>query len=376
MAGIYIHIPFCKTKCHYCDFYKQIGSTHISSFLQALHGEIVQRASELHGQFVDTIYIGGGTPSLLAVEQLNELLGWLHECFVVRSHAEITLECNPDDLTPDYIRRLGESVINRLSIGAQSFQDCDLQLMNRRHCAMQAIGAVRMAQDAGFDNISIDLIYGLPQMPLAVWQHNIAQAVELNVSHVSAYHLTYHEGTLFYKRMQEGLLQEIPDEESFQQFEMLREKMAEAGYEHYEISNFAKEGRYSQHNRAYWERKPYVGLGPSAHSFDWHSRRWNCSSVSQYVEAMRNQSVYFETEQLSEQDQYNDYIITRLRTKWGIDESYLQAHFSPLLLAHFLSQADAHLKTGQMLCEEHCYTLSTTGLFVSDAIMEDLCFFA
>lgn len=375
MAGIYIHIPFCKTKCHYCDFYKSTKADLQLDFLQSLAKEIELRGKELEGHFVETVYIGGGTPTVLSVDQIEKLLVCLHENFAIKIDAEITLECNPDDLTPSYLAQLSKTVVNRLSIGIQSFDDCDLKLMNRRHCSMQAINAVRLAQDHGFQNISIDLIYGLPDMSLETWQQNLAQAIELKVPHISAYHLTYHEGTVFYKRLQEKVLAEIPDEQSYNQFKLLREKLIEAGYEHYEISNFAKSAQYSKHNRSYWERKPYVGLGPSAHSFDILTRRWNCASVEEYVEAMQQGLLYYEEEHLSEQDQYNDYVITTLRTQWGISESYLMEHFPYRLVEHFLTQVQAYLKVGHVIYDGKDYTLSVSGLFVSDAIMEDLCFF-
>ncbi|MFV0520812.1 MAG: radical SAM family heme chaperone HemW [Mangrovibacterium sp.] len=375
MAGIYIHVPFCKTRCHYCDFFKSTNTVQIESYLQGLYREIEVRASELENQSVDSIYIGGGTPTMLSVWQINELIVRLHENFTIKVDAEITLECNPDDLTPQYVTQLKDTAVNRLSIGTQSFQDCDLKLMNRRHCAMQSIYAVHLAQEQGFDNINIDLIYGLPSMTMESWQQNIAQALALNVPHISAYHLTYHEGTVFYKRLQERELLEIPDEQSFEQFRLLREKMADAGYAHYEISNFAKNERYSNHNRSYWERKPYIGLGPSAHSFDIATRRWNCDSVEEYAKGVQNDSMYYEVEQLSEQDQYNDFVITTLRTQWGVVEAYLKQNFASYLVAHFKNQIQAYIKQEQVIYDGESYTLSTSGLFISDAIMEDLCFF-
>lgn len=373
--GVYIHVPFCKTRCHYCDFYKSTDAALIDAYLHALGQEMQLRASEFEGQVVETVYFGGGTPTQLSVAQIEDLMLALGQHFAILPDAEITLECNPDDLSLEYIEALAHSSVNRLSIGTQSFRDDDLKMMNRRHSAEQAVGAVRQAQAHGFRNISIDLIYGLPNLSLESWAENIEQALSLDVPHISAYHLTYHEGTLLYKRLQEQQIQEISDELSLAQFQMLREKMTAAGFEHYEISNFAKEGNYSRHNRGYWERKPYLGMGPSAHSFDLHTRRWNCSSVEEYISALAHGEPYFEVEQLSSQDQYNDYIITTLRTQWGINDDYLKQHFEPHFVAHFQQQVQRYLRCGQMIFNGTSYVLNTEGLFLSDAIMEDLCFF-
>ncbi|MFV0289840.1 MAG: radical SAM family heme chaperone HemW [Mangrovibacterium sp.] len=375
MAGIYIHIPFCKTKCFYCDFFKCTNNNLTQNFLQALFLEIEQRATELNKQLIKTIYIGGGTPSTLSVEQINQIIYKIHEHFIVDIHAEITMECNPDDLNRQYLDDLKKSTINRLSIGIQSFKDCHLKHMNRRHCALQAINAVRLAQEVGFNNINIDLIYGLPHLTIETWKQSIAQAIDLNVAHISAYHLTYHEGTVMYKLLKEGKIVEIPDEESFEQFKLLRKMLSNAGYEHYEISNFAKNKKYSQHNRAYWQQQPYLGLGPSAHSYDIETRRWNISSVEDYISAIQNNLNYFEIETLSIQDKYNDYIITTLRTQWGISEQFLLENFPAKFTHHFLNRVNEYLKIGQIIFHNSHYSLSTTGLFVSDAIMEDLCFF-
>ncbi len=375
MGGLYIHIPFCKTRCHYCDFYKTTDLTLVDELIEALEVEFQQRKKELEGIEFTTIYFGGGTPTILQTEQIQQLIDSLQQYYKVAPEAEITLECNPDDLSPAYLRQLKETSINRLSIGTQSFRDCDLVMMNRRHAGMQAINAVRYAQQFGYRNISIDLIYGLPKMSLTEWRQNILRAIDLDVPHISAYHLTYHEGTVFFERLKKNTLKEIPDELSLEQFKLLKKELEEKGYEHYEISNFAKEKAYSKHNRAYWERKAYLGFGPSAHSYTLTNRRWNVESVEQYIDALKNDEEFFEIEKLTEQDQYNDYIITSLRTQWGISRSYIQQNFDAEYLSHFAEQVQKFIDSNHVNEQEGNYTLTTEGYFLSDAIMEKLCYF-
>jgi oxygen-independent coproporphyrinogen-3 oxidase len=256
-------------------------------------------------------------------------------------------------------------------MGIQSFSETDLKLMNRRHGVMQAIQSVKWAKKAGFSNISIDLIYGLPNQTLEEWERNVQIAVELDVQHISAYNLTYHEGTVFYDQLKKGLLKELPDELSVQQFESLIRILSEAGFEHYEISNFCKSGLYSQHNSSYWKSKKYLGIGPSAHSFDVNSRRWNVSSIGKYLQGLENNETYYETEILTEQDRYNDYIITGLRTIWGISETYIQTEFSVPYFRHFLKIKEKYLHSKQITSTLETVTLSPDGLFISDRIMAD-----
>ncbi len=372
MAGIYIHIPFCKTKCHYCDFYKTTDFASRPDFLSALKLEIQARKSELSGEQIESIYFGGGTPSVLKVAEISQLLGHIANTYQVSPDVEITMECNPDDLAPDYLKELRKSPVNRLSIGTQSFFDRDLKSMNRRHKGQQAINAVKAAQEAGFQNISIDLIYGLPNQTLEEWKQNIAVAVSLDVQHISAYHLTYHEGTVFYDYLKNGKIKELPDELSFDQFKVLKSELELAGFEHYEISNFARSGLYSRHNKAYWERKAYLGFGPSAHSFDLKTRRWNHSSLRSYLKAFEQGTDYWENEILSEQDMYNDYVITTLRTMWGIQHRYLSDHFDSKFVNHFEKEAKAYLNSRHLTLQDDAYRLTTEGLFISDKIMESL----
>jgi len=374
MAGIYIHIPFCKTKCHYCDFYKSTDFSARPDFLKALKKEIQLRKGEIDGEKIESIYFGGGTPSVLKVAEIDQILTFVNQEYAVDADAEITMECNPDDLSGDFLRELKGTVVNRLSIGTQSFDDQDLKSMNRRHKAVQAIDAVKSAQDAGFRNISIDLIYGLPGQTLQAWEANVNQAVQLDVQHISAYHLTYHEGTVFYEYLKTGKIRELPDELSFEQFKLLKLMLEKSGFEHYEISNFAREGLYSRHNRAYWQRKSYLGFGPSAHSFDLKARRWNVSSLNKYLKGLERNEPYWDQEILSQQDQYNDYMITTLRTIWGIGEAYLIDHFEDRFVNHFTAEIKPFIQSNHVNKEGGYYKLTTEGLFISDKIMEHLLF--
>jgi oxygen-independent coproporphyrinogen III oxidase len=354
MAGIYLHIPFCRKRCHYCDFFKSTDLSQKDRLLEGLRKELETRASELASEEISTIYLGGGTPSVLLIDELKYILQTIRQNYQVSPEAEITMEANPDDLSQAILLAIREIGFNRLSMGVQSFSESDLKLMNRRHGVMQALQSVKWAKKAGFSNISIDLI-----------------AVELDVQHISAYNLTYHEGTVFYDQLKKGILKELPDELSLQQFEMLISILKEAGFEHYEISNFCKPGLYSQHNSSYWKSKKYLGIGPSAHSFDLGTRRWNVSSVSGYLDGVENNKSYSETEILTEQDRFNDYIITGLRTIWGISEELIQAEFSDSYLVHFQKTRDKYLHSGHVLNASGKICLSPEGLFISDQIMAD-----
>jgi oxygen-independent coproporphyrinogen-3 oxidase len=371
MAGIYIHIPFCRKRCHYCDFYKTTDFGQKFRLFKGLVKELESRAAELNTEEINTIYLGGGTPSVLQVEELEELLNVIRKNYEVAEDAEITLEANPDDISQNKLSALRKAGYNRISIGIQSFAESDLKLMNRRHGSDQAIQSVELAKKSGFSNISIDLIYGLPNQNLEEWERNVKIAADLDVQHISAYHLTYHEGTVFYDQLKNGHLKELPDELSIQQFEVLIKRLKESGFEHYEISNFCKPGFYSQHNSSYWKSKKYLGIGPSAHSFDVNSRRWNVSSITQYLKGVENDEPYSESEILTEQDRYNDYIITGLRTIWGISEKFIQTGYSENYHAHFQETVKKYLLSGHVILKDESITLSQDGLFISDQIMAD-----
>lgn len=371
MAGIYIHIPFCRKRCHYCDFFKSTDFSQKSRVLAGIKKELESRAAELNSEEITTIYLGGGTPSALLIDELKDLLTIIQQNYRISATAEITMEANPDDLSQAILSAIREIGFNRLSMGVQSFAESDLKLMNRRHGVMQALQSVKWAKRAGFSNISIDLIYGLPNQTLEEWERNVRIAVELDVQHISAYNLTYHEGTVFYDQLKKGILKELPDELSLQQFELLIQILKDAGFEHYEISNFCKPGLYSQHNSSYWKNKKYLGIGPSAHSFDLHSRRWNVSSITKYLHGLESDEPYYEAEVLSEQDRYNDYIITGLRTVWGISERFIETEFAESYLIHFQDKLKKYIQSGHVISTPETVTLSPEGLFISDQIMAD-----
>jgi len=374
MAGIYIHIPFCRQKCYYCDFYKTVNQNLTSVFLNALANEIVSRKFFLQNEPVETIYFGGGTPSVLTENELAEILNLLHKEFTVTPDAEITLEANPDDLNQAYLTSLFHSGINRLSIGIQSFHDEHLKKMNRRHTAKQAVNSVENAVKSGFNNISIDLIYGLPGLTSQQWKHSLNSAFQLPAEHLSAYHLTYHEGTPFYTWLKKGTLTELSENESVEQFNILLDSCLDAGFEQYEISNFARKRnkKYSKHNTAYWTGGKYLGLGPSAHSFDGETRRWNVAHVEAYCNAIENKSSYFQEEQLSEKDKFNEYILTNIRTKWGLSPGTISERFGKNKADYFAREIEKYIQNKKVTEHNGIFTLTREGLFVSDDIMANL----
>jgi oxygen-independent coproporphyrinogen III oxidase len=369
MAGIYIHIPFCRKKCFYCDFYKTTAVVKKPLFLQSLHNEIRRQKDYLGGESVGTIYFGGGTPSVLSINELSSILVDLGQHFQILSDAEITLEANPDDLTLDYLKELRQAGFNRLSLGIQSFSDKDLKAMNRRHSAMQAVQSVYEAVEAGFSDISIDLIYGLPGLTMQQWEKNLKRAVALPVNHISAYHLTYHEGTKFYDWLKTGQLRELPEDDSLAQFEMLIDILQAEGFEQYEISNFARNEAYSKHNSSYWNSSKYLGLGPSAHSFDGVSRQWNLASLEKYMQAIGTGEPPFELETLTLTDKLNDYLITRMRTRWGISLNFITENFGEEYRKQILQSAQTFISSQQLQQIGDTISLTRTGIMISDKIM-------
>ena len=374
MAGIYIHIPFCRKICSYCDFYKTADISFKPLFINALLKELKLRGNYLCGEKIETIYFGGGTPSVLTPAQINLIIGEIFQQFEVANGVEISFEANPDDLKKNYLEGLKTTKINRLSIGIQSFLNHGLKYMGRRHNGTQAEQAVQNAFSAGFKNISIDLIYGLPGLSLNDWAKNLEKAFNLPVKHVSSYHLTYHKGTKFYELRKKGLLKEIKEKESVQQFEMLVDLAKQKGFVHYEISNFAKDACFSKHNSSYWFGKKYLGLGPSAHSFNQESRQWNVANVQKYMEQVNGAGNYFEVETLSENDKYNDFILTRLRTMWGIPKKEVENKFGAKFLAYLAQNTQKYIQSGHIVEQENNYTLSKKGYFISDEIMANLMF--
>lgn len=372
MAGLYIHIPFCATKCIYCDFYSEVREGLKEAFLKALKGELKERKCYLKGESLQTIYFGGGTPSRITAEDYQEIFSVINSYFQVDQGAEITLEANPDDLTDDYIQALRSLPFNRLSIGIQSLNDEELQFMNRRHRAQAAIDVVCACRKAGFNNISIDLIYGIPGQTDKIWKETLDEILRLDVPHISAYSLTYEQGTRLWQLLKKGTIKEVDEEASLRFFETLMDRLAAAGYDHYEVSNFAKPGCYSRHNTSYWEGVKYLGAGPSAHSYDGESRQWNVRSTTQYIQGVEKGNPYAEKEILTEKEMFNDAIITRLRTRRGIDLEQIKERFGAEIYQYLRDEAEKYLLSEDLKIAENRLFLTRKGLFVSDGIMTDL----
>ena len=324
MAGIYIHIPFCKRRCIYCDFFSTTQSEQKPTYVRALCKELDLRKNYLQGEEIETIYLGGGTPSQLSQEELELIFRTLYNIYKVKEGAEITLEANPDDLTPEYVTMLRKLPINRISMGIQTFQEETLKLLHRRHTAQQAIEAFQRCRDAGFRNLSIDLMYGLPGETLDTWQEDLRQAITLHPEHISAYHLIYEEGTTLWKLKEQHQVEEADEDLSLTFFKTLIDTLTQAGYQHYEISNFCLPNLHSRHNSSYWTGKKYLGCGPSAHSFNGLSRQWNVASLASYIEGIEQGQPDYEIEELDLYTRYNDYVITSIRTCWGMSLYHLQ----------------------------------------------------
>lgn len=372
MAGLYIHIPFCKRKCLYCDFYSCTDLSVKDAYVDALVDEMSLRRKYITK--VDTIYFGGGTPSLMSAKDFVRIFSSINKLFDLSNCAEITVEINPDDITPEYADALAELPFNRVSIGIQTFDDDELHFLNRRHDALQAVEAVKRCQDAGFTNISIDLIYGLPGQTLSSWDKNLECALALGVPHISAYHLIYEENTPITQLKDTGKIIPVDEDTSLLLFSRLIERLSVSGYEHYEISNFSLPGYRSRHNSSYWDGTAYLGLGPFAHSYNGcDEREWNIASLPAYLEGIRNRSPRVTSERLDLPTRYNEYIITRLRTKEGFLSSELERRFGKELFAYCLRQAERYIASGMLLREENDrIRLSEKGIFVSDSIMCDL----
>ena len=374
MAGIYIHIPFCKRRCIYCDFFSTTQSEKKSAYVHALCQELDMRKDYLEGEDIETIYLGGGTPSQLTQKELEEIFSSLYNIYKVKENAEITLEANPDDLTPEYIHMLRTLPINRISMGIQTFQEETLKLLHRRHTAQQAIEAVKHCREAGFQNISIDLMYGLPGETLETWKEDLQQAIALHPEHISAYHLIYEEGTALWKLREQNQVEEADEDLSVTLFKTLIEELTHAGYEHYEISNFCLPGLHSRHNSSYWIGKKYLGCGPSAHSFNGTSRQWNVASLDKYIQSIQQGELDYEIEELDIYTRYNDFVITTIRTHWGMSLSHLRSTYGENLYQYCLRMAKPHLEQGVLEIKEDTLKLTKEGIFISDGIMSDLLF--
>ena len=374
MAGIYIHIPFCKRRCIYCDFFSTTRSEEKPTYARALCQELAIRKDYLEDEEIETIYLGGGTPSQLTEEELNDIFTSLYNIYKVKEDAEITLEANPDDLTPEYVSMLRRLPINRISMGIQTFQEETLKLLHRRHTARQAIEAFQRCREAGFQNISIDLMYGLPGETLDTWKEDLQQAIALHPEHISAYHLIYEEGTALWKLRDEHQVEEADEDLSVTLFKNLIDELKQAGYQHYEISNFCLPGLHSRHNSSYWTGKKYLGCGPSAHSFNGSSRQWNIASLDNYLKGIASGKPNYEIEELDLYTRYNDFVITSIRTCWGMSLSRLRSEYGEELYRYCLRMAKSHLEQGVLEIEEGTLRLTQEGIFISDGIMSDLLF--
>ncbi|MEZ5040347.1 MAG: radical SAM family heme chaperone HemW [Saprospiraceae bacterium] len=371
MAGIYLHIPFCKQACHYCNFHFSTSLKQKDALLDALLQEIEMQKDYLQGQPIQSIYLGGGTPSLLTQHELERLFSRIYALHQVSETAEITLEANPDDLNRAALQALHQTPINRLSIGIQSFSEADLQFMNRAHNASEAEQCIDLALEAGFTSLTVDLIYGTPTMSDTQWAQNMQKVFDKGIPHISCYCLTVEPHTALDHLVKKGKAKPVEEDQAARQFEMLMKGARVAGYEHYEISNFAKPGHYARHNANYWLGEHYLGLGPSAHSFNGQTRQWNIANNSKYIQAIAKGELPFEEERLSSDQRYNEYIMTGLRTIWGCNLEKINA-FGATYQAHFLQQAKPFLADGSLIEINHTYRLSDAGRLLADRIAMEL----
>ena len=374
MAGIYLHIPFCKQACNYCDFHFSTSMKMKVHFVQAIIQEIELRKDVFANEFISSVYFGGGTPSLLTKQDLDSIFEKLYKSFKIDVDAEITLEANPDDLTLEKIQQLKDSPVNRLSIGVQSFRDEDLKYMNRAHNAIEALNSIKMAQDEGFQNITIDLIYGTPGMSNEDWKYNLRKSFALDLPHISSYALTVEEKTPLYYQILKKNIGPVDEKQSADQFKILMDEMLRNGYEQYEISNFCKDNLYSKHNSSYWKKDYYLGLGPSAHSYFGNSRLWNISNNVKYIKALFESQLPLVKESLNTQEMYNEYVMTSLRTKWGCNLIEIEKDYSMSFSHYFKAQIKSYEINGYVFENKGIYTLSEKGKLIADRITSDLFF--
>jgi len=374
MAGIYLHIPFCKQACNYCDFHFSTSMKMKVHFVQAIIQEIELRKDVFANEFISSVYFGGGTPSLLSKQDMDSIFEKLYKSFKIDADAEITLEANPDDLTFEKIQQLKDSPVNRLSIGVQSFRDEDLKYMNRAHNAIEALNSIKMAQDEGFQNITIDLIYGTPGMSNEDWKYNLRKSFALNLPHISSYALTVEEKTPLYYQILKKNTGPIDEQQSADQFKILMDEMLINGYEQYEISNFCKDNLYGKHNSSYWKKDYYLGLGPSAHSYFGNSRLWNISNNIKYIKALFESQLPLVKESLNTQEMYNEYVMTSLRTKWGCNLIEIEKDYSMSFSHYFKAQIKSYEINGYVFENKGIYTLSEKGKLIADRITSDLFF--
>jgi oxygen-independent coproporphyrinogen-3 oxidase len=372
MAGLYLHIPFCKQACHYCDFFFSTNQQFRQGVVQAMARELVLQRHYPGDEVLQTLYFGGGTPSLMTAAELQTLMDTIAANFTVAECAEMTLEANPDDLTPKKLEDFRRAGINRLSIGIQSFDDEVLTFFNRSHNSADAVRGMKNARAQGYENISLDLIYAIPGQSLAAWEKNLRRALDLSPEHLSAYSLTIEEKTVFGRWQRTGQLIGTPDDDAAEQFELLMDLMGEAGYEHYEISNFCKPGKYSRHNASYWKQERYLGVGPSAHSFDGISRQFNVSHNVRYVQSIEKEKIPAQREVLTHENKVNEYIFTTLRTQWGCDLGALHTQYGIDLVKIRGSYLACLERDALAIIAGDVLTLTRKGKLLADKIAADL----
>ena len=370
MLGIYIHIPFCKKSCHYCNFHFSTSLKNKEDMIKAINKEIYQKAI-LNNDKVSTIYFGGGTPSILYVKEINLIIENIYKNFNVGKNIEITIEANPDDLSKHKLNDLSKTKINRISIGVQSFIDKELKIMNRVHDSKKAIKSIEMAKKY-FNNISVDLLYGVPDSSIKSWNYNLDTISSFNINHISAYALTVEPKTALESFINKSILS-MPDEELvYSQYKLINEKLSSKNFINYEVCSFAQKDFFSKNNSAYWLRKKYIGIGPSAHSFDGESRSWNISNNKKYIDQIRDGDNYYKKENLTKVDQYNEYIMTGLRTIWGVSVKHIESNFDVRFKNYFLKKIKSHIAKKNVYKEDDLYLTTQSGRFLADGIASDL----
>ncbi|MBP5643804.1 MAG: radical SAM family heme chaperone HemW [Bacteroidales bacterium] len=367
MSGIYIHIPFCKSKCAYCNFFSVVSEKQRADFLEALKKEAIERKDYLGGEDVRTIYFGGGTPSLLKPSEIADILDVLYQNYKIIESPEITLEANPDTVSKESLLAYKSLGINRISIGIQSFFDDDLQYLSRKHDSQHARKVIDWAQEVGFQEVTMDLIYGIPTLTDEKWRKNLEIFFATGINHLSAYALTVEEKTALGQRIKKGVAEPVDEDAMIRHYDILIEMTEDQGFEHYEISNFARPEHYSKHNCIYWKGEKYLGLGPSAHSFDGVSRQWNVANVKDYCE-----NYSFEREELTLSDRYNEYVMTSLRTMWGCNINYIRQNFGEKYVKRFKDMTSKHILSGKMYQKDEKYVLSDNGMLFADGIAAEL----
>ena len=370
MAGIYIHIPFCKQSCHYCNFHFSTSTKNKYKVLDAIENEIKQKGQATN-EAISTIYFGGGTPSILDVNEINSIIKKIHKEFNVESEAEITIEANPDDLNKEKIINLSHTEINRLSIGVQSFIDKELKIMNRAHDSKKALNSIEISKKY-FDNISIDLMYGVPDSTIESWAYNLDIVSQYDIKHISSYALTLEPKTALESFVRK-LIIDMPDEGLvYEQYNLINEKLEPLGFINYEVCSFAKENFFSKNNSAYWLRKKYIGIGPSAHSFDGKSRSWNISNNKKYIDQIKKGKSFYKKEKLSKVDQYNEYVMTGFRTIWGVSANFIEKNFNLKFKNYFIDRIQKHIDQKNIIVKDDIYTTTNEGRFLADGISSDL----